>query len=305
MDKFLDNKYTRWYYKIVNYRKQNLCEGYVERHHITPKCMGGNNKKDNLVDLTAREHFICHLLLTKMVEKNNSVRYKLLNALSMMLCSSSSHNNNRYIPSSRIYQYFREEWSKVFKENIPSKRPEVRKKISDKAKGRTLSQEAKKKISDANKGKIVSLETRKKMSDFQKKLSIEEKQRRAAKNSAVHKGKIVSEESRQKMSDAKKNNFTPWNKGKKGLQIPWNKGKTGIYSEEYRKKISDKAKDRIPWNKGKKGLQIPWNTGKKHSEETKRKISVAHKGKIPWNKGKRWKKSKRKTQDHSLEDFFS
>jgi hypothetical protein len=30
--------------------------------------MGGTNHNSNLVKLTAREHFICHMLLVKMVE---------------------------------------------------------------------------------------------------------------------------------------------------------------------------------------------------------------------------------------------
>ena len=38
---------------------------YYECHHIIPKCLGGNNLKDNLVLLTAREHFIAHKLLAK------------------------------------------------------------------------------------------------------------------------------------------------------------------------------------------------------------------------------------------------
>lgn len=40
-------------------------EGYVERHHILPRCMGGDNTAKNLVRLTAREHFVAHLLLVK------------------------------------------------------------------------------------------------------------------------------------------------------------------------------------------------------------------------------------------------
>ena len=39
--------------------------GYMERHHIVPKCMGGSNRKDNLVYLTAKEHFIAHKLLVR------------------------------------------------------------------------------------------------------------------------------------------------------------------------------------------------------------------------------------------------
>ena len=33
---------------------------YYEQHHIIPKCLGGTDNTDNLVLLTAREHFIAH-----------------------------------------------------------------------------------------------------------------------------------------------------------------------------------------------------------------------------------------------------
>jgi|688.fasta_scaffold626194_2 hypothetical protein len=38
-------------------------EVYTERHHIIPRCMGGSDDKSNLVDLTAKEHFVVHKLL--------------------------------------------------------------------------------------------------------------------------------------------------------------------------------------------------------------------------------------------------
>jgi len=39
---------------------------YYEAHHIVPKCWGGTNKKQNLILLTAREHYIAHWLLYRM-----------------------------------------------------------------------------------------------------------------------------------------------------------------------------------------------------------------------------------------------
>lgn len=39
---------------------------YLEEHHIIPKCFGGSDYSENLVLLTAREHFVAHLLLVKM-----------------------------------------------------------------------------------------------------------------------------------------------------------------------------------------------------------------------------------------------
>ena len=61
---FLENKYTKWYFNII--RNANPTTRYVEKHHIIPRCIGGSNHRENIVSLTAREHFVCHLLLTKM-----------------------------------------------------------------------------------------------------------------------------------------------------------------------------------------------------------------------------------------------
>lgn len=80
---YLQNKYTRWYYNIIQRAKTREISGYIERHHIIPKSLGGNNSKDNLVDLTAREHFICHWLLTKMV--SGVSKQKMVYALHAML----------------------------------------------------------------------------------------------------------------------------------------------------------------------------------------------------------------------------
>jgi hypothetical protein len=74
-DTFMD--YKRIYEELTN---ADSIADYTELHHITPKCMGGSNDKDNLVRLTAREHYIAHKLLTKIYPDN----VKLLHAHSMM-----------------------------------------------------------------------------------------------------------------------------------------------------------------------------------------------------------------------------
>lgn len=66
---FIDNKYRKWYFTIIHkasQQKRSRKQGYFEKHHIVPKSLGGSNEKENLVLLTAREHFVCHLLLTHM-----------------------------------------------------------------------------------------------------------------------------------------------------------------------------------------------------------------------------------------------
>jgi hypothetical protein len=61
------DKYQRWYGQIVDRgRKRTLHSVYKERHHIKPRSLGGRDEPSNLVDLTYREHFLVHWLLTKM-----------------------------------------------------------------------------------------------------------------------------------------------------------------------------------------------------------------------------------------------
>jgi hypothetical protein len=101
-DKIIDNAKLQ----IRKRRKRSHKEYiYYEKHHIIPKCIGGNDEKHNLVLLTAREHFLCHWLLCEIFPKEK----KLIYALHRM-CYSKSNSQNRYIPniSSRVYQYLRE-----------------------------------------------------------------------------------------------------------------------------------------------------------------------------------------------------
>ena len=105
--------YKAIYYKIIKNAKKetengNRSIGYFEKHHILPKSLGGTNDKENLVKLTAREHFICHWLLVKMFNKGTIERNKMLCALWRMQCISKNHK--RYI-NSRIYEKLRIEFA--------------------------------------------------------------------------------------------------------------------------------------------------------------------------------------------------
>ena len=101
---YLQNKYTRWYYNIISHAKARILSSdiYVEKHHIIPKSLGGNNSKENIALLTAREHFICHLLLIKMTTGNACIKMKF--ALSM-ITGCKNIGEGRYItPYNRIYE---------------------------------------------------------------------------------------------------------------------------------------------------------------------------------------------------------
>lgn len=98
---FTDNKYTRWYYRIIDRAIARQSVGYSERHHIIPKSLGGSDKKDNLIRLTAREHFVCHMLLVKMT--TGEAKKKMSRAFWLM----AKGTGKRYRPCSKLYEVAR------------------------------------------------------------------------------------------------------------------------------------------------------------------------------------------------------
>lgn len=91
--------YTFVYDTIINNSKARILDGYVEKHHIVPKCMGGTDDKDNIAILTAREHFVCHQLLVKIFPNE----YGLVKAANMM-CAANVHVGRI---NNRLYEWLR------------------------------------------------------------------------------------------------------------------------------------------------------------------------------------------------------
>lgn len=143
---FIQNKYTKCYFSIISNARARLIDQdvYYEKHHILPKSCGGDNSSQNLVKLTAREHFICHKLLTKMLvgkEKN-----KMVHALWRMCNSLKSE----YKITARSYRLAREEHVDVLKTVGTSGQFKKGRTTWNKGVPRTV--EVKQAISNANKG---------------------------------------------------------------------------------------------------------------------------------------------------------
>lgn len=239
-----DTTYAEFIQDILCTRGRFSCgDEYHERHHITPKCMGGTNEENNLIDLFAREHFIAH----KMLAQENPDNRKLLAAWWRM-CNWQDRDKEFYEPTPEEYEEARIAFVKsISGENNPFY-------------GKNLSDEHKQKISKANKGKIFSIEHCKKISEsriginnpnYGKSPSEETR----IKISNANKGKIVSEETRKKLSEANK-----------GLH-------TGTDNAFYGKRHSEETKEKI--RQAANGRPSP-NKGTKSSEETRRKISEHH-----------------------------
>ena len=104
---------------------------YKETHHIVPKCMGGSDDKENLVELTGREHFIAHWLLCKIYDTPG-----LKKAFGLMCLTGK---NRSYKISSQLYEL-------------------GRRRLSEAATGREVSMETREKISRALKGRKFTKE---------------------------------------------------------------------------------------------------------------------------------------------------
>lgn len=171
------NKYNFWYNAIVENARTRTITGYKETHHILPCSLGGTDDKDNLVDLTAREHFICHWLLVKI--HTGEARHKMVYALNGM--KRNGKDNERYETpiTSRVYAKLRYEFSEVHSKTM---------------KGRTPS----------NKGKPMSEEQKAKIKATKALNPYKYSQEQIAKRVAKQTGQKRSEETKLKMSLAAK-----------------------------------------------------------------------------------------------------
>ena len=125
---FLDNKYTNWYYYLINkaksqnrkrYKKPDSRWIYYEQHHIIPKCFNGPDIAGNLVLLTAREHFVIHWLLTKMVN-NTRQKEQMLNAAAVILVAAgiTLAGIGGAVLKKRVSQYYKELKSEMESEMV-------------------------------------------------------------------------------------------------------------------------------------------------------------------------------------------
>lgn len=208
--------YKKFINNILETRGRFACgEEYHETHHIVPKCIGGNNDEDNLIDLFAREHFIAHKLLAE----ENPDNEKLVYAWWMMAHCKGRDYQDRYEVTPKEYEEARKDFVKIF---------------SEKRKGFTYTEESKKKMSESHKGinagakhpmygKHPSEETRKKLSES-------------------HKGYKAPDWVRQKISDGHKN---PSQETREKISRALKGKYTGDKNSMYGKHHSDEEKEKI------------------------------------------------------------
>lgn len=105
---FTQNEYTRLYFEIISQgAKIKPTDSYSEKHHIVPRSLGGVDKKDNIVYLTAAKHFECHQLLIHMTV--DSAKGKMWNALWRMMNKQSMNQQRDYTFTAYEYEEARKQ----------------------------------------------------------------------------------------------------------------------------------------------------------------------------------------------------
>lgn len=112
--------YAKHYNALIDRARNRILEGYVERHHTIPRCLGGTDNKENIVELTAEEHYVAHQLLVKM----NPGHAGLASAAFLMTATSPVGPTR---PKNKTYSW-------------------LRKCLSESLKGRKYSNETKEKL---------------------------------------------------------------------------------------------------------------------------------------------------------------
>ena len=106
--------YFAHYQKLIAKAQSRKLNGYKEKHHIIPKCLGGNNEKSNIIELTPEEHYLAHLLLVKMYPNN----HRLVHA-AVMMTVNSFHSQQR--SNNKLYGWLRRACSISAKRRIGNK----------------------------------------------------------------------------------------------------------------------------------------------------------------------------------------
>ncbi|MDQ2668029.1 MAG: NUMOD3 domain-containing DNA-binding protein [Gemmatimonadota bacterium] len=129
-------------------------DGYVEHHHVIPRCLGGDDTPGNLVRLTAEEHFVAHQLLVKMHRRHAGLTWALVNM---------SGGNRRQAPrmTNRLYGWMRKRHAEAMRQLHTGRAPSdaTRAKMRDVKLGKKRkphSEETKVKMAAASRGRPKS-----------------------------------------------------------------------------------------------------------------------------------------------------
>ena len=289
--KITECKYSRWYNELIEKGKNRVYpeNEYGETHHIIPRSFGGSNDKENLVRLSAREHYIAHALLWRMKFTNEYATKMAYAFCTFMYGFKFKEHTEKYKISSRMYETFKKQYSILQSKEMSGKGNPFYGKIHNEETKKIIGEKSKLKVfkrgpENPNWGKKVNL-------------TPEQKQKRSENSKAIWNSPGYRErhsESRKQFLESplgqqrRKENGDRLRGVKRDPAIveksaSKRRGRKGteLFSEQALANMREGIKNRVLTDAGREKIRETTRaTGKRpKSEEHKRKISESNKGK--------------------------
>lgn len=178
--------YSR-YSRFINSLRGQSVDGYAEVHHIVPRSLGGSDGAENLIQLTARQHYVAHWMLARALGGSAARAFFMMS------------NFGKYgRVNSTTYAMARQEYAEQVSQQLKGKpsqnsfSEETRRKMREAKLGRKLTPEHIEKVRQTRIGKKMPPEFGKKVSEA----------KRGRSNGRL--GFVLSEQTRQRIGDAQR-----------------------------------------------------------------------------------------------------
>jgi hypothetical protein len=189
--------YQKHYDLLIDRAKARVLSGYVEVHHVIPRCIGGSDDNANLVQLTAEEHYVAHQLLCKIYPKEKKLAYAM-----QAMAGGNAFQNER--ANNKLFGW-------------------VRRRYAEAQKGRVKSAKERANIAEAGrnrKQRVFSEQARLNMAEARRKTWQERKENGTDKVIAAKTRETRIKNGSYQFSDAHRLAIGKSGKGR----TPWNKG---------------------------------------------------------------------------------
>ena len=176
----MSNHHLDRYHKFIDGLRNQVVDGYCEKHHILPRSFGGSDDASNLILLTPRQHYLAHWMLWKAYGGAMAVAFDYMNGIKRY---------GKRLPG-RVIEALKADVSRRISERLVSE--ETRKKQSKAKLGKKLSAEHVEKVRLAVLGRKMGPEFAAKVSEA----------KRGRGNGRL--GCSMSEQTKQRIGDAQR-----------------------------------------------------------------------------------------------------
>jgi hypothetical protein len=197
--------YKAHYDRLIDRAKNRVLGGYVEVHHVFPKCLGGSDEAENLVQLTAEEHFVAHQLLVKIYPENKGLAYSV-----QAMTAGNKNQSNKGRSKNKLFGWLRKRYAQAQKGRVKSE--QERKNIAEAGRNR-----APRKFSEQ--ARLNMAEARRKTWE-QRRLTGEDKLiAEKVRATRIANGSYALTEEQRAAISKRQIGRVPWNKGLKLKQV--------------------------------------------------------------------------------------